>query len=431
MSCTSVTWFICIFAALVTVTNYSDADSISGSDPEVTAYRSRADNQEPPTADLARLLDSGVGAVVWLVAGDTRLVAHRAVLAARSPVLAAMLRDDSPEASSGRISISDVEGPVLRQLVAYMYTLRAPQLPDVTPQLAAAADRYGLPALKAACEQQLAAQLSAGTAAAAAVLAVRRTSDSLRQAVADFVKAHLFHVMPHTVRGKHRDVTEASHQHSDPFAETSTAAAAAAAAAAPTTLPHSDRSHHGGTPSPACHTPTPDDAAISLLRNLSAEEKDTRLILAAKNGAVQQMQALLAAGADVGAEDSDRNTALHWAAWEGHLQAVGCLLGAGADVDAGNWVGNTPLHWAAWGGREAVVRLLASSAADLDARNRDGMRPLHEAAKHGHAAAVAALLDAGADRRVTTGEGYTPLDLARQHNHDHLVDILSSPTDST
>ncbi|XP_046983199.1 speckle-type POZ protein-like [Schistocerca americana] len=151
--------------------------------------------EETATVDLGALLDARDGAVVTLLAGDTRLVAHRSVLAARSPVFAAMFRQHALESSSDQIEIPDVEGPALRQLVAYLYTLQAPQLPSKAVQLLAAADRYGLSVLKAECERQVASQLSVQTAAAIAVLAIRNSYTSLRQAAVAFIKANIPQVL--------------------------------------------------------------------------------------------------------------------------------------------------------------------------------------------------------------------------------------------
>ncbi|XP_049945812.1 speckle-type POZ protein-like [Schistocerca serialis cubense] len=151
---------------------------------------------EDTAADgLAALLDAGPDAVVTLVAGGTRLAAHRAVLAARSPVFADTFRRFSLEATGGRVAVSGVEGPVLRQLLAYLYTLQAPRVPGTAQQLLAAADKFGLPGLRAQCEQQLAADLSVETAAATAVLAISNSYVSLRQATIDFIKAHSALVM--------------------------------------------------------------------------------------------------------------------------------------------------------------------------------------------------------------------------------------------
>ncbi|XP_049772620.1 speckle-type POZ protein homolog [Schistocerca cancellata] len=153
------------------------------------------DITETVAVDLGDLLDAGDDAMVILEAGDTRLVVHRAVLADRSPVFAAMFAHDTLEACTGVVRIADIGGPVLRELVSYLYTLRAPQLSGTAPQLLAAADKYGASGLKAECERQVAAQLTVETAAAAATLAVRHSCSDLRRAAIEFIKARTHEVM--------------------------------------------------------------------------------------------------------------------------------------------------------------------------------------------------------------------------------------------
>ncbi|XP_049798412.1 ankyrin-3-like isoform X1 [Schistocerca nitens] len=441
MFCRSVSWFIFIFVAVLTAADYSDSHPSAGFDPVLTVYHFGTDNQESPTSgqvqevkeaaavDLGTLLDAGDSAVVTLVAGDTRLAAHRAVLAARSPVFAAVFSHGTLEAA-----VPDVGGPLLRHLVAYMYTLQAPQLARMDPQLLVAADKYGLSGLKAQCEQQLAAQLSVETAVATAVLAIRNSYSTLKKAAAAFIKTHIMYVMAtkgwaDALHCQPEDLIEVLKLLSEPPAETSTPATGDNEVT-PTSQLHMGHKNCSRAPVPAakhtatCPTPTFDDASVSFLRTLSAAEKGRRLMKAASDGAVQELQMLLAAGADVGATDGNKNTALHWAAWQGHVEAASCLVGAGAEVDAGNWVQNTPLHWAAWGGRPAVVRLLEEASADPNARNVDGDTPLHFAAEHGRTEEAIALLDAGADSGARNHKGKTPVDRARQFNHQHWVDRI-------
>ncbi|XP_049769401.1 speckle-type POZ protein homolog [Schistocerca cancellata] len=153
------------------------------------------DITETVAVNLGALLDAGDDAMVILEAGDTRLVVHRAVLADRSPVFAAMFAHDTLEACTGVVRIADISGPVLRELVSYLYTLRVPQLPGTAPQLLTAADKYGASGLKAECERQVAAQLTVETAAAAATLAVRHSCSDLRRAAIEFIKARTHEVM--------------------------------------------------------------------------------------------------------------------------------------------------------------------------------------------------------------------------------------------
>ncbi|XP_049843145.1 ankyrin-3-like isoform X2 [Schistocerca gregaria] len=445
MFCRSVTWFTCVFMAVVIASDYNDTGFVTGFDPEVTVDQLRTDSPEMSTtteraqevegstaADLATLLDASEGAVVTLVAGDTRLVAHRAVLAARSPVFQAMFQHDTLEASGGRVVIPDVEGPVLRHLLSYMYTLQAPQLPSVAPQVLAAADSYGLPHLKAAFEQQVAAQLSVENAVATALLALRHSCPILKQAAVAFIKAHTLQV----VMTQGWADAAVSHPHylveltrliAQPPAQTSTAATTDSSSA-PITRPHGDNGQAAVTAPPhvaTCHTPPPDDATVRRMRTLSRKERGSRLIQAAKQGAVGEMQALLAAGADVGATGSERMAALHWAAVEGRVEAVRCLLEGGAEVDARSDDQNTPLHTAARYGHAAVVRLLVAASADLNARNEDGRTPLHRAVLYGHPEVVAVLLQAGADKGARDDSGANPRHLARQNNNQQLVQLLT------
>ncbi|XP_049944027.1 ankyrin-1-like [Schistocerca serialis cubense] len=360
--------------------------------------------EETATVDLAAMLEAGGGGgLVELVSGQTRLVVHRAVLAARSPVFAAMFRHDTLEARSSEVTITDTGGPELSLLVAYLYTLRAPQLPGLAPQLPglapqlpslasqllAAADKYGVLGLKAACEQQLIAQLDVENAAAAAVVAARHSCTSLALATIAFIKAH---PQVFSTQGwadaeleQPQDVAEVRRLLREPPTET---------------------------------------------RSLSQEEKDTRLIQAAKRGAVEELWALLAAGANVAAKDEERNTALHWAAEKGHLEAARCLLKTGAPLDARcSNNEDMPLHWAAGNGHAAVVRLLVAASADPNGRSSTGWSPLHCAAWRNHVEAVTVLLEAGADRGALTIGGLTPLDIAEQHGHQQAIDVLTrSPT---
>ncbi|XP_049769586.1 nuclear factor NF-kappa-B p100 subunit-like [Schistocerca cancellata] len=374
---------------------------------------------------LGALLDDGEGATVTLAVGETRLVVHRAVLVAGSPVFAAMFRHDTAESRGGLVDIADVEGPVLRELLTYLYTLRAPQLASLAPRLLAAADKYGVASLKAQCEQQLAAGLTVDNAAATAVLAVRHCCPGLRETAVSYINGHTHRVMAtqgwaDAVRTQPEDVVELSRMLAETPPEFSSPASPSPSAA---TQPPSGAA--------ARHTPPPpDDAAVSRLRSLSQQERGRRLIEAARQGSAEQLRELLAAGADVVAREEEvwwggSRTALHLAARGGHVAAASCLVGAGAEVDARTSLGRrTPLHLAAQWGHAGVVRLLVGTSADPNARDRWGQTPLHRAAEGGHAETAAELLQAGADMGARDGGGRTPLDVARKNRKRELVHML-------
>ncbi|XP_047101205.1 ankyrin-3-like isoform X1 [Schistocerca piceifrons] len=448
MLCRSFSWFIRIFVAVAIFTGFCHPVPVTESYTGVTVHTLTTDNSESLTVervqeaekatavDLGALLDAGDGAVVTLLAGDTRLVAHRAVLAARSPVFADMFRRVTVEGSSSQLVLSGTEGPVLRQVLAYLYTLQVPQLPSMAPQLLVAADVYGLSVLKAHCEQQVVAQLSVETAAAAGVIAIRHSANRLKQAAVAFIKAHLLRVMAtqgwaQAVVNDPQTVVVLTHLIAETPTDTSTPGAGESRTG-PSPQPHSGLSDDGRSPATAAPptspqtTPQPDDVAVSLLRDLSGEEKGKMLIAAAKEGSVSKVRTLLVVRADVDAKDENQQNPLHWAAARGHVEVARRLLEDEADVNARDRWQNTPLHQAAWNGHAPVVRLLAASFANHDASDESGNTPLHDAARRGHADAATALLEAGADREVRNDNGDTPLDLAKRNNHQRLVDILGS-----
>ncbi|XP_049786223.1 protein roadkill-like [Schistocerca cancellata] len=147
------------------------------------------------TEDLAALLETGQLSDVKLWAGDAEFQAHRAVLAARSPVFAAMLRHDTQEARTGSVRINDVEADVLREVLRFVYTDSSPFLETMADRLLMAADKYDLPQLKELCEVELVKNLTVDNAAATAVIALSHSCNVLKRPVMSFVKRHLVPIM--------------------------------------------------------------------------------------------------------------------------------------------------------------------------------------------------------------------------------------------
>ncbi|XP_049797373.1 poly [ADP-ribose] polymerase tankyrase-1-like [Schistocerca nitens] len=384
--------------------------------------------QEAAAEDLGALLDAEDGALVTLVAGRTRLVVHRAVLAARSPVFEAMFRHDTLEASSGVVSIADVEGPALRQLVAYVYTLRAPSAPGTAAQLLAAG-RQVRPAgaegaLRAAAGRRAGRGERGGHGGARRQALLPQAHRSGRRLCRGQLPGLGTQGWADAVRSHPKDVVEVSRL----IAVTSARSSANNRRRHnPDPQPNSD---HGGTPDAAAlpvtsrNTPPSNDATISRMWSLSGEEKARRLKQAAKSGSVQELRALLSVGADVDAGDRCGWTALYCAALEGHVEAVRSLLEGGADVVARDKWQSTPLHCAACWGHATVVWLLLAASADPNARDQWRQTPLHWAAMNGHAETVAELLEAGADKEARDEEGNTPVDLARLFDKQQVVEML-------
>lgn len=79
------------------------------------------------------------------------LKAHKAILAARSPVFHAMLRSDTQEAQIRSVKIMDFDSMVIRELLRFIYCDKVEGLRKVDRELVFAADKYQLDDLKKLC----------------------------------------------------------------------------------------------------------------------------------------------------------------------------------------------------------------------------------------------------------------------------------------
>jgi uncharacterized protein len=149
--------------------------------------------------------------------------------------------------------------------------------------------------------------------------------------------------------------------------------------------------------------------------NARNEDGTTALYLAAVQGEVWTVGALLAAGALPNVESGGdaegtplEGTPLCAAASWGHRGVVRSLLAAGADPNMPESDGFTPLIWAARGGWYECARDLLDAGADPNQAGHGGTTPLHLAAQEGWLRLVRLLLERGADPRVADEDGRTP-----------------------
>ena len=167
---------------------------------------------------------------------------------------------------------------------------------------------------------------------------------------------------------------------------------------------------------------------LVLVLVLSAFAPTERALLdAARDGDVETVRGLIAAGVDVNAAAGDGMTALHWAAERRDVGLAEILLEAGAEVDVKVRIGAyTPLHMAAGSGSGAMVRLLLAAGADpMAVTSNSGTTPLHLAAAGGNPAAVKSLLDHGAEVNAREGAwGQTPLVFAAANNRADAINVL-------
>ncbi|KAM9472415.1 speckle-type POZ protein isoform 1-T2 [Salvelinus alpinus] len=121
--------------------------------------------------------------------------AHKAILAARSPVFSAMFEHEMEESKKNRVEINDVEPEVFKEMMCFIYTGKAPNLDKMADDLLAAADKYALERLKVMCEDALCTSLSVENTAEILILADLHSADQLKTQAVDFINYHAAEVM--------------------------------------------------------------------------------------------------------------------------------------------------------------------------------------------------------------------------------------------
>ncbi|XP_055345279.1 uncharacterized protein LOC129593116 [Paramacrobiotus metropolitanus] len=141
---------------------------------------------------LGDLLRSGQLADCQLVSRDGKSFAvHRVMLAAQSPVFAAMFEDQIKEKMSGECSVKDVDGAVLQALITSAYACGPLELPaENLPDLFDAADKYGMDDLRLHCENVMISALSVDNALRYLTFAKERGLKALKQKAGKFIGEH-------------------------------------------------------------------------------------------------------------------------------------------------------------------------------------------------------------------------------------------------
>lgn len=160
----------------------------------------------------------------------------------------------------------------------------------------------------------------------------------------------------------------------------------------------------------------------------SCTPRTEHLMLAAKQGDLDEVQALLDRGLPVTTADKDGTTALHIAARWGRGAVAKVLLDRGAQVNAQDREGLTPLHVAAKVNQETITKLLLDRGAEIAAADKMGKTPLHVAAEWEADGVVRALLDRGAPINAPDRDGMTPLHVTAEWGTEAVARILLDDT---
>ncbi len=140
--------------------------------------------------DLGSLLEDQKLTDVVLMVGTKEFRAHKAILAARSCVFAAMFEHNMKEKRLNKVVITDVTDDVLREMLRFIYTGKVQNLPNMADTLLAAADKYDLERLKVMCEEALCANLTVENAAHILTLADLHNAEQLKAQTIEYINTH-------------------------------------------------------------------------------------------------------------------------------------------------------------------------------------------------------------------------------------------------
>jgi len=159
---------------------------------------------------------------------------------------------------------------------------------------------------------------------------------------------------------------------------------------------------------------------------LGQTKTDPALVVAAREGNLETVQALLAKRVNVNEQARDGATAILWAVHQSDLKAVRALLAAGANVNTPNRYGVTPLLEASRTGDTPIIAELLKAGADVkESLHPDGETPLMAASRTGKLDAIELLLKAGSDPNAADNyQKQTALMWAAEEGHVDVVKAL-------
>jgi hypothetical protein len=152
------------------------------------------------------------------------------------------------------------------------------------------------------------------------------------------------------------------------------------------------------------------------------------LFEAARLGRTDMIDPLVKAGADVNGYDPRGFTPLILAAYDGHLDTMEALIAHGADAckpDATQ--GNTAQMGVAFKGYDAIAARLLKAGCDVNAKNNAGQTALMMAALFARTGQIALLRAAGADAAIRDASGRSASSVAADQGSDVIARDLRSP----
>ena len=134
---------------------------------------------------------------------------------------------------------------------------------------------------------------------------------------------------------------------------------------------------------------------------------------------------------DAGTNSAAKGTDLkvYVAAKEGQLAMLKAMLANGANVNAANANGRSALMGAVYYRNRGIIRELLSEGADVDAVDAQGKTALMIAVANQYMEIIQDLLNAGADVSVKDKKEGTALTLAEKINNKKIIKLLDSASE--
>jgi len=130
---------------------------------------------------------------ITFTVGGTDFPAHRVILSARSEVFRAMLKAGGVEATTGQISIPDIDPVAFKQLLRFIYTdeVEAGAMEAMADHLYIASTKYQLERLQVMSGLYLSKTLSTTNAVERLLLAETNSAALVKQEAMRFIAAHM------------------------------------------------------------------------------------------------------------------------------------------------------------------------------------------------------------------------------------------------
>uniref|UniRef100_A0A665X5N0 E3 ubiquitin-protein ligase MIB2 n=1 Tax=Echeneis naucrates TaxID=173247 RepID=A0A665X5N0_ECHNA len=161
-----------------------------------------------------------------------------------------------------------------------------------------------------------------------------------------------------------------------------------------------------------------------LLSQSTEQDNPGRLVIEAARGSANKVRELVLKYPDKVDLKNQGKTALQVAAHQGHMEVVKALLQANSSVEVKDEDGDTALHYTAFGNQAEIARLLLSKGANVNLLNNSMCTALHIAVNKGFIDVVRVLTEHSADVNLQDSYGDTPLHDAIAKDFRNIIEIL-------